>query len=96
VEDDSHVVSDQIFLDQCGSVRRCVVVMQQPLLSSPKFGAKSLHIFTYLSRNVTVLCVSGFLACHNKLFLNNPLDVKENDEHALDFALQLSRLFRSR
>jgi hypothetical protein len=26
----------------------------------------------------------------------NPLDVKENDEHALDFALYLSPLFRSR
>jgi hypothetical protein len=24
-------------------------------------------------------------------FVNNPLDVKENDEHALDFALHLSR-----
>jgi hypothetical protein len=28
-----------------GSVRRCVVVMQQPVLLSPKFGAKSSHIF---------------------------------------------------
>jgi hypothetical protein len=26
--------------------------------------------------------------------VNNPLDVKENDEHAADFALHLSRLFR--
>jgi hypothetical protein len=29
-----------------GIVRRCVVVMQQPVLLSPKFGAKSSHIFT--------------------------------------------------
>jgi hypothetical protein len=27
-----------------GSVRRCVVVMQQPVLLLPKFGAKSLRI----------------------------------------------------
>jgi hypothetical protein len=27
--------------------------------------------------------------------VNNPLDVKENDEHALNFAFHLSRLFRS-
>jgi hypothetical protein len=27
-------------------VSRCVVVMQQPVLLLPKFGAKSLHIFT--------------------------------------------------
>jgi hypothetical protein len=26
--------------------------------------------------------------------VNNPLDIKANDEYALDFALQLSRLFR--
>jgi hypothetical protein len=25
--------------------------------------------------------------------VNNPLDVKENDEHVLDFALHLSRFF---
>jgi hypothetical protein len=25
--------------------------------------------------------------------VNNPLDVKENDEHVLDFALHLSHLF---
>jgi hypothetical protein len=29
-----------------GHVRWCVVVMQQPVLLSPKFGAKSSHIFT--------------------------------------------------
>jgi hypothetical protein len=25
--------------------------------------------------------------------VNNPLDIKENDKHTLDFALHLSRLF---
>jgi hypothetical protein len=29
-----------------GSVRQRVIVMQQPVLLSPKFGVKSLHIFT--------------------------------------------------
>jgi hypothetical protein len=33
------------------------------------------------------------LACQNEFFVNNPLDVKENDEHAFDFALHLSRRF---
>jgi hypothetical protein len=28
-----------------------------------------------------------------RIFVNIPLDIKENDEHALDFALQMSRLF---
>jgi hypothetical protein len=33
------------------------------------------------------------LACQEEFFVNNPFDVKENDEHATDFALHLSRLF---
>jgi hypothetical protein len=33
------------------------------------------------------------LACQDEFFVNNPLDVKENDEHALDVAVHLSRLF---
>jgi hypothetical protein len=35
------------------------------------------------------------LAYQDEFFANNPLDVDGNDEHALDFALLLSRLFRS-
>jgi hypothetical protein len=31
----------------------------------------------------------------DEFFVNNPLDVKENDEHALDFVLHLSHRFRS-
>jgi hypothetical protein len=30
------------------------------------------------------------LHCQDEFFVNNPLDVKENDEHALGFALHLS------
>jgi hypothetical protein len=45
VGDDSRVVSGQKFPDEKGSVRRCIVMMQQPVLLSPKFGVKSSHIF---------------------------------------------------
>jgi hypothetical protein len=33
------------------------------------------------------------LACQDEFFVNNPLDVKGNDEHALDFTRPLSRYF---
>jgi hypothetical protein len=33
------------FPGEKGSVRRCVVVTQQPVVLSPKFVAKSSHIF---------------------------------------------------
>jgi hypothetical protein len=62
---------------------------------SPKF-EKSSHIFTQSPQNFTIVCGIDCLACQDEFLLNNPLDVKENDEHALDFALHLSRLFRSR
>jgi hypothetical protein len=43
--------------------------------------------------NVTVVCGVDCLACQNDFFVNNPHNVEENDEHALEFALHLSRLF---
>jgi hypothetical protein len=46
--------------------------------------------------NVTVGCGIDHLACQEELFVNNPLDAKENDEHAFTFALNLSRHLRSR
>jgi hypothetical protein len=39
--DDSHIVFGQKIPDEKGNVRQCVVAMQQPVLLSPKFGAKS-------------------------------------------------------
>jgi hypothetical protein len=41
------------------------------------------------------MCGIDCMACQGELFENNPLDVKENHEHALDFALHRSHLFRS-
>jgi hypothetical protein len=45
VGDDSHTVFGQKFPGEKGSVRLCVVMMKQPVLWTPKFGAKSLNIF---------------------------------------------------
>jgi hypothetical protein len=42
---------------------------------------------------VAVMCGIDWLACQDEFFMNDHLDVKGNDEHALDFALQLSRRF---
>jgi hypothetical protein len=45
VGEDSHDVSGKKFTGEKGSVRRCVVVIQQAVLSLPKFGATYSHIF---------------------------------------------------
>jgi hypothetical protein len=68
--------------------------MQQPLLLLPEFRAKSLHIFMHSPQNITVVCRIDCLDSQGEFFVKNPLDIKEN-EHALDFALRLSHLFRS-
>jgi hypothetical protein len=86
---------DKTFLGKKGSVRRCVVVTQQPVLLSPKFGAKSSHIFTQSPSNVTVVYEIDCLVCQDEFFVNNLFDVKENYANSLDFALHLSRHFRS-
>jgi hypothetical protein len=46
VGDDNHFVFRQKLLDEDGSVRRGVVMVKQPGLFSPKFGATSSHVFT--------------------------------------------------
>jgi hypothetical protein len=75
---DSHF----IFSKKCprvrGSVRRCVVVMQEPVLSFSKFAAKSSHIFKQSPQRVTIICGIACLAWQDKFLVNNSLDVKEN------------------
>jgi hypothetical protein len=44
--DDSHIAFGKQFRGAKGSLRLRVVVMEHSFLLSPKFGAKSVHIFT--------------------------------------------------
>jgi hypothetical protein len=46
VGEDSCVVFGKKFPGEKGSMRWFIVVMQQQVIMSPKFGAKSWHIFT--------------------------------------------------
>jgi hypothetical protein len=51
--DDSHFVFRQKLLGDDENVRRGVVMVKQPGLFSPKFGATSSHVLTQLPQNVT-------------------------------------------
>jgi len=93
VGDDSNFVFHQKLVGEDGSVRRGVVMVKQPGLFSPKFGATSSHVFTQSPQNVAVEPGIHSLACWDKFFVHNPLDIKESDDHALDIAFQLSGLF---
>jgi len=93
VGDDSNFVFLQKLLGKDGSVRRGVVMVKQPGLFSPKFGATSSHVFKQSPQNVAVEPGIHSLACWDKFFVHNPLDVKESDDHALDIAFHMSGLF---
>jgi len=76
VGDDSHFGFRQKLLGEDGSVRWGIVMVKQPGLFSPKFGATSLHIFTHSPQNVTAEPGIHSSACWDKFFVHNPLDVK--------------------
>jgi hypothetical protein len=58
----------QKMLSEDGSVRRGVVMIKQPGLFSPKFGATSLHVFTQSPQNVTVDHGIHSLVCWDRCF----------------------------
>jgi hypothetical protein len=65
-------------------------------ISSVKWWYCNIHNYfpNTLKNNISVVCGIYYFACLDEFFANNPLDVKENYEHTLDFALHLFRLFR--
>jgi hypothetical protein len=83
----------QKFPDETASVRRCAVGMQQSILLTPKFVVKSSRVFPQSPQNVVAICGIDCLACRDEFFVNNLRDVKENDDHALNFAFHLSQIF---
>jgi hypothetical protein len=52
-------------------------------------GAKSSHIFKQSPLSVTAEYIIDCFTCQEEFIMNNPIDVKVDDEHALDFALYL-------
>jgi hypothetical protein len=61
VVDDSHLLFRQKQPGEDGSVRQGVVMVKQPFLFSPKFGATSWQVFTQSPQNVALeLGVHGF------------------------------------
>jgi hypothetical protein len=68
-------------------------MVKQSGLFSPRFGAKSSHVLMQSPQNVAVEPGIHCLACRDRFFVHNPLDVKESDDHAPDIAFNLSGLF---
>jgi hypothetical protein len=66
--DDSHVVSSEKSLGEKRSVGRFVVVMQEPVLLSPKLRAKFSHIFAQSQSNVSSIQNWPFVLCQQSLW----------------------------
>jgi hypothetical protein len=75
-----------------GIVRRGVVMLKQPGLFLPQIRATSSNVFMQPLQNVAVEPKIHTLACWDKVFMHNPLDVKESDDHAIDIAFHLLTL----
>ena len=91
--DNSNFVFRQKLVGEDGSVRRCVVIVKQPGLFSPKMGTMSSHFSRQSPQNFVVEPGIHSLACWYKFFMHKPLDVKESNDHALAIAFHLSGLF---
>jgi hypothetical protein len=74
--DDSHIAFGKQFRGVKGSLRLCVFVLEHSVLLSPKFGARSVHIFTQSVWNLTLVCGTDCLACQDEFFVNKPLHIK--------------------
>jgi len=75
VGDKCNFVFRQKLVGEDGSVRPGVVMVKQPGLFSPKLGVKSSHVFTQSPQNFAVEPGIHSLACWDKFFVHNPLDV---------------------
>ena len=74
------------------SVRRCIVVMEQPVAHAPQFRSFSPNVFPQTAKNIAIeLGVHG-LAFRGKFMVHNPSNVEKHDEHALS-ALRLCLAF---
>jgi hypothetical protein len=67
----SHVVFGKTFPGEKGNVMRCVV-MQLPVLLSPKLRAKCSHLFAQSPDSVRVVRGMDCLACQDEFFEQSP------------------------
>jgi hypothetical protein len=68
VGDDSRIVFRQKLLGEDGSVRLGVLMVKQPGLLSPKFGATSSRVFKQSPQNIAVELGIHSLACWDRCF----------------------------
>jgi hypothetical protein len=89
VGDNSHVDFGQTFLGEKEVLRWCIVMMQTAGSFVAKVWGKVFAHFNAFTVKHTVVCGTCWLTYQDEFFVNNPIDVKENDEHVLDFDLTL-------
>ena len=75
---------------------RGVVVVQDPVAGVPLLRAMSAHSVTEALQDCYVEFLIYRLSCRDQLMKNQPVNVKERNQHCLDIGLHLPRFLRSR
>jgi len=82
----------------CGDspVGRGVVMVQDPVTGAPLLRAMSVHSVVEALQDCFVEFLIYRLSCRDELMMNQPINVKECNQHGLDIGLHLTRFLRSR
>ena len=71
-------------------------VVQDPVAGAPLLRAMSAHSVAEALQDCFVEFLIYRLSCRDELMMNQPVSVKERNQHGLDIGLHLPRFLRSR
>ena len=91
-----NVVFRQKFICGDSPVGRGVVVVQEPVAGAPLLRAMSAHSVAELMQDCSVEFIIYRLSCRDELMMNQPVNVKERNQHGIDIGLHLPCFLRSR
>jgi len=82
----------------CGDspVGRGVVMVQDPVAGAPLLRAMSAHSIAEALQDYFLEFLIYRLSCRDKLMMNQPVNVKEHNQHGPDIGLHLPHFLRSR
>ena len=96
VWEQQNVVFHQKFIFGDSPVSRGIVMVQNPIAGVPLLRAMSAHNVAEALQDCFVEFLIYRLSSRDALMMNQPVSVKEHNQHGLDIRLHLSHFLRSR
>jgi len=91
-----NVVFRQKFICGDSPVGRGVVMVQDPVVGAPILRAMSAHCVAEALQDCFVEFLIYRLSRRDEVMMNQPVNVKERNQHGLDIGLHLPRFLQSR